>query len=234
MGLTDLFKLEKLQIQVYDAPERTGLAADSFEVMFNPSTFSMKHENVFGNEQGVNSEGERPRYSHSRSSDLKLKLIIDGTGVVDYGLATLIGLGTKSVAEQIQQFLDLCFYLDGEIHEPKFLKISWGKGPLEKFDCRVQSVNIKYTSFERDGTPLRAELDTVFVEDREPTAKSSPDLTHVRTVKSGDTLPLLCTEIYGSPKHYFRVAQVNGLDDFRNLAPGQELVFPPFEKGSKR
>ena len=232
MGLIDLFKLEKLTIEVYDSAKRSGLASDSFEVMFNPSTFTMKHENVFAGEQGVNSE-ERPRYSHSRSSDLSLKFIIDGTGVGDYGLVNLLGLGQKTVAEQIQQFLEMCYYLDGEIHEPKYLKLVWGKGPLEKFHCRVKSVSIKYTSFERDGSPLRAELDTVFVEDREPTQKSSPDLTHTRTVQSGDTLPLLCTEIYGSPDHYFRVAQVNGLDNFRDLRPGQELIFPPFDRSTR-
>ena len=59
---------------------------------------------------------------------------------------------------------------------------------------------------------------------------SSPDLTHRRVVVEGDTLPQLCREIYGSPEHYLRVAQVNGLDDFRDLSPGQELFFPPYER----
>ncbi len=56
---------------------------------------------------------------------------------------------------------------------------------------------------------------------------SSPDLTHVRTVQAGDTLPLLCTSIYGSARHYLLVARHNGLDDFRQLQPGQQLQFPP-------
>ena len=47
--------------------------------------------------------------------------------------------------------------------------------------------------------------------------------------KAGDTLPLLCREIYGSASCYLRVAQVNALDDFRNLTVGQELIFPPFD-----
>ena len=49
-------------------------------------------------------------------------------------------------------------------------------------------------------------------------------------MKSGDTLPLLCKEIYGSPEHYLRVAQANNLNNFRNLTPGQEIIFPPLEK----
>ena len=62
----------------------------------------------------------------------------------------------------------------------------------------------------------------------------SPDLTHRRVVKEGDTLPLLCREIYGAPAYYLRVAQVNGLDDFRILTPGQELFFPPFDTSRRR
>ena len=60
--------------------------------------------------------------------------------------------------------------------------------------------------------------------------KTSPDLSHSRIVKSGDTLPLLSKEIYGSAVHYLRVAQANGLDNFRSLTPGQQIVFPPLEK----
>jgi nucleoid-associated protein YgaU len=58
-------------------------------------------------------------------------------------------------------------------------------------------------------------------------AKSSPDLTHSRIVKAGDTLPLLSKEIYGTANHYLWIAQQNQLDDFRNLMPGQRLFFPP-------
>jgi len=82
-----------------------------------------------------------------------------------------------------------------------------------------------------------ASITSAFVEDRTAQAifreagKSSPDLTHVRVVKSGDTLPLLCKEIYGSSQYYLRVAAHNGLDDFRNLLPGQTLSFPPLDSG---
>jgi nucleoid-associated protein YgaU len=60
--------------------------------------------------------------------------------------------------------------------------------------------------------------------------KSSPDLTHVRVVKAGDTLPLLTKAIYGSSRDYLRVAEHNGLDNFRDLTPGRRLVFPPLEQ----
>ncbi len=38
--------------------------------------------------------------------------------------------------------------------------------------------------------------------------------------------------IYGSSTYYLWVAQVNNLDDFRNLTPGQKIFFPPLEQGT--
>ena len=110
------------------------------------------------------------------------------------------------------------------------------EGALKDFDCRLQSVDIEYSAFDKNGAPLHATLKTTFVEDIEASkrireeGKSSPDLTHTRVVKSGDTLPLLSKEIYGSSQYYIRVAEANNLDDFRNLTPGQTIIFPPLEK----
>ena len=133
----------------------------------------------------------------------------------------------------VKEFVDLTFRMNGDIHEPNFLVVSWGD---LIYSCRLGSVEINYTQFDRSGSPTRAELNAVFIGDTEIKKrmkienKSSPDLTHKRLVKSGDTLPLLAKEIYGSSDHYLMVATTNGLNDFRNLTPGQTLYFPPLEK----
>ena len=83
------------------------------------------------------------------------------------------------------------------------------------------------------GTPLRADAKVTFKEYLSPEAikllanKNSPDLTHIRTVKAGDHLPLMCYHIYGHSKHYVEVAAINNLTDFRALEPGTQIVFPP-------
>jgi hypothetical protein len=46
-------------------------------------------------------------------------------------------------------------------------------------------------------------------------------------VVAGDTLPLLCFQIYQESKYYVEVARINRLDDFRNLEPGRQILFPP-------
>jgi len=235
MALKNPFKLEKLKIRVFGSRSRIGFPKGSFELMFNPTSFSMKHRNVFQNLQGMNNSGKQQEYIHSASGRLSLDFVIDGTGVTDYGLVKLLGFGSDSVSDQPSKFLELCYHMDGELHEPKFLKIQWGEGELKDFDCRLESVDITHTLFDKNGASLRAELTTVFIEDIEDSKrlkkenKNSPDLTHVRLIKSGDTLLLLCREIYGSPERYLFVARANGLDDFRDLTPGQEIHFPPLE-----
>ena len=58
----------------------------------------------------------------------------------------------------------------------------------------------------------------------------SPDLTHYRIVKKGDTLPMMCFLVYGDARYYLQVARANKLINFRKLNIGDELFFPPFAK----
>lgn len=236
MALLDRMKLKKLTIKAYKKRSRSVVdLIGSFEAMFNPASFSQKYEIEYGRHQGLNSTNKRVDYARSKPRELNLKLVLDGTGVQEMGILTLGR--QKSVSDRVKEFIDLTFRMNGSIHEPNFLVVEWGgkdDGGLI-FSCRLASVDVAYTSFNRDGSPLRAELDVRLISDQDVKKrmaqenKSSPDLTHSRIVKSGDTLPLLTKEVYGSSQYYLRVAQANNLDDFRNLTPGQEIFFPPLE-----
>jgi len=100
----------------------------------------------------------------------------------------------------------------------------------------LKSASIAYKLFQPDGVPLRAVISAVFVDNSDDTTRvaiaqdESADLTHVRLVKAGDTLPSLCETIYAEPRMYIEVARANGLDNFRALQPGMRLRFPPLEK----
>ena len=232
MPLLNRMTLKKLRIKAYKDEDRSfDDEVGIFEAMFNPSSFSQKYEIQFSKRQGISTTGTELKYLYNLPRELNIKLILDGTGVHEDGFFQI--LGSPTVSERVKEFIDLTFRMNGDIHEPNYLVATWGAGLI--FFCRLASVNVSYTSFNRDGSPLRAELDITLISDDEVEKraaeenKKSPDLTHHRVVKSGDTLPLLAKEIYGSAGHYLRVAQVNKLDDFRNLTPGQELIFPPLE-----
>jgi LysM repeat protein len=240
MGLLDFIgKPSNLTISAFQDSARSKPVEDpsSLEVQFNPETISLRHENAFQASQASPSSSAQARFSHGRSRVLQVTLIFDSIDLGAYGLTQLFAAKALTVTQSVDLFQRLCYQVNSESHEPSYLRIVWSKGVFgPNFDCRLKSVDVNNTIFDADGSPLHAELTTQFLEDLDPKKKSardnllSPDLTHRRTVKAGDTLPLLCRDVYGNAQHYLKVAEVNGLDDFRVLTPGQELLFPPYAK----
>lgn len=236
MAFPDLFKLEKLKIEAFKARGRADSdSVGTFEAMFNPSTLNQSYGNVYVATQGTNGQQEA-RFANVPPATLNLQLLLDGTGVDQIGLLTLFG-SNKTVGARIGDFLKLCYHINPDIHEPNFLKLTWGKFHRhlngDGFRGRLESVAINYSSFNRDGSPMRAQLDVSITSDdalnRQASALnlSSPDLTHSRLVRKGDTLPLLTADVYGSPRQLLEVARFNDLDTFRKLEAGRELLFPP-------
>lgn len=231
MGLPNLFKLEKLTIQAFTDVERSTPADPAqLEVPFNPTSYRRQHSIAYesASRQAINTPGRPARYAYTPPGELGFTLIFDGTGVNRIGLDALAR--PPSVKRDIQTLEQLCLRMNGDIHEPQFLRLRWGEF---SFDGRLKTLDIRYTLFDEGGDPLRAELQVAFIEDKSArrifreAGKNSPDLSHLRVVKAGDTLPLLCREVYGSSRHYLRVARDNGLDDFRRLELGRTLVFRP-------
>ena len=98
------------------------------------------------------------------------------------------------------------------------------------------SFTVAYSLFKPDGSALRATINLKLTESKDyktkakEAQKSSPDLTHMRTVKAGDTLPLMTYRIYGDSSYYTEVARVNKLRSFNDIKPGDQIYFPPIKK----
>jgi len=228
------FKLEKLRIYKWSKDAKVlGISSEWFEAMFNPETYSLDYELEYSEGQGMNTSGGDPVYNLTRPRRLALDLIIDGTGAAQFGYQTWFGFKPHDITSDLENFLDLAARYNGEIHQPNPLRIEWGE---LVFDCYLKNVTIKYTLFNRNGKPLRAELATQFIQRLEDDKrvklenKSSPDLTHVRTVGAGDTLPMMAWKIYHDPAYYIKVAEANRLNNFRRPEPGKTLRFPPVEE----
>ena len=199
---------------------------------FNPSSYKESYRNRYSKFQGLHTLGSPSRYALSDPGEISLTLLFDGTGVNDFGFmhAILELVGTSSVKEQVKLFLKATTTPKGSVHEPNYLRLLWGN---MDFPCKLKSVDINYKLFNRLGMPLRAELDCTFTRTMSDAAwkkllnAQSPDVTHQRVLKAGETLPGLCKEIYGKEDYYLEVAQANQLNNFRDLQPGTRLVFPP-------
>jgi hypothetical protein len=227
--------LEKMKISSYAKSDLSGVPK-SFTVFINPEKYSHSYKICYNDVQAQGSSGGSPEFNKIFADTVKFELVFDGTGVVPAALPG-IGIFTEDgITKMIADFKNVVFDYDGSIHSPRYLKLSWG---TLLFSCRLTALDISYTLFKPDGTPLRARANATFLgyTDEDELAKlankSSPDLTHVVTVKAGETLPLLCHRIYGSSTHYRKIAEVNGLTDFRALSAGQKLLFPPLRSRSQ-
>jgi nucleoid-associated protein YgaU len=219
--------LKKLSIVAY-SDEKYSAKTGSYDLLINPDTYTHNYSIHYNDSAAPGSPGALMKFERIGEETVSFKITFDGTGVVPG--APKEGVTTTSVKTTIDDFRNLVFKYNGRLHEPNYLKLVWG---TLAFECRLKTLNLKYVLFTPEGEPVRAEADVLFSgytaasEAAQEAKKSSADMSHLVTVKAGDTLPLLCYRIYGTSLPYAQVARVNGLTGFRRIEPGTELLFPP-------
>ncbi len=223
-------KLEKMKIIAYpDAKDKNELGR--MEVLINPDSYTLDYKLKVSNDQPPGNSKVQLKYNYTEPSEMSFEFLFDSTGIID-------GKKRTDISAEILAFKDLLMKYRGEDHQPPYIILVWGD-ENGLFKGRLTALSINYKLFAPNGTPLRAVAKATFKEsiaDEERAAlekKSSPDLTHLRTVKAGDTLPMMCKRIYGDPKYYLLVAKANQLGNFRQLRPGMEITFPPIAKQAK-
>ena len=227
-------QLEKMLIIAFSDKERQS-EVGKYTFQYNPENYAQKYEIKYEEEQPDGATEADLRFKAAVPQELSLKFLFDATGASPAATAAAPEGEIKDVYEELKKFRELVWDYHGDNHQPRYLRLLWGK--LD-FECRLTTLNVSYTLFKPDGTPLRATVDTTFKKSIEKPKEnasndaSSPDLTHLVTVKAGETLPNLSTRIYGTPDYYLEVARVNSLDNFREIEPGTQLVFPPLDKES--
>lgn len=218
-------KLEKLTIYPFKDPGFSQKAGDPFVVTVNPEKYSHNYSVTYNTEQGFGTAGASTKLDKMAPETVSMELVFDATGIIQGSS----GDASKDVAN----FKAVTYDFNGAIHSPNYLKISWG---TLIFNCHLTSLEVSYTLFKPDGTPLRARANVSFQGyiDEKTLAlrenRQSPDLTHLILFKAGDTLPNLCYSIYGNPAYYREVARINNIVHYRNIAPGTKLSFPPIQK----
>lgn len=170
----------------------------------------------------------------SFKSDSKAK----AEGAKEFDAADLIektspdDLGKRHVKEAIDKFFNIAYDYQSDTHQTNYLQINWG---AFEFQGVLESATVNYKLFNSSGLPIRASLTANFTESiAKPVQalkqkKKSADLTHIRIVKDGDTLPLIANEIYGDPSFYLELARINNISNFRNLEAGMRLLIPPID-----
>lgn len=202
---------------------------DNYLLPVNPESYSQSFQIELDERRGHGNQRTNPRFKSTKPEEFKIEFILDGTGVVE----GYHNPKSQNVHDQFEAFKKIVYDMSGEIHRPHFLQIVWGK---LTFQCILKSLEANFTLFDKKGLPLRAKLNCTFLDfvaQEERTAEertNSPDLSHVRLVKEGDRLDLMTFDIYKDSKYVLQIAKANGLTSLRNVQPGTNIVFPPFDK----
>lgn len=194
--------------------KEVSINPESYTRNFTPSSCKPKKLAI-----GQLAEQKVVEFSESISFDIWF----DSTGAIP---------DTEDVSESLKWLVNELVKFDGDAHATRCVQLSWAS---LMFEGQLKSLSVQYLYFEQSGYPLRAKASLSFeglaplLMKEKGRDKHSPDLTHMRTVKDGDNLPMMCYDIYQSPNYYLQVAKANGLSNFMNLKPGQVIVFPPLE-----
>lgn len=234
-------QLQKMLLVAYNDAAFSRPTGDRYEVLINPESYALTY-GTQSNAQAAQGSSEMVSSFNKRiPQTVSFKFLFDGTGVIKKPDGVLTGLASglaipgvnaqpPDVTQDIANFKKVVYDYRSDTHQPPYVQLRWG---VLLYNCKLTRMTLLFKLFKPDGTPLRAEADCTFEEviDTERLAaiegRQSPDLTRVRTVVEGDTLPLLCFREYGDSKYYYQVAAVNGLTDFKELVPGTKLIFPP-------
>lgn len=216
MGELTKLAVEAFADQLYKKP--TG---KSFSVQVNPNQIELKKGLKMEEANPINVQQQSTGYLSHIAETLSFEILIDATGAVP---------GARDIQQEIRRIEEVIYLINGEIHQPNFLVVSWG---TFVFKGMLASLRYQYTLFAPDGNPLRVKVSFSFtaVTDPKEAAKKagleSPDLSRVVELKSGETIASWCQEIYGDMSYSTDVAAVNGLPGIRHVEPGTSVLFPP-------
>lgn len=227
--------LAKLKIIAYkDERFEDAVEDGEFTAQVNPEKVSFKYQIELEEQQGQGTSGSQPRFGKTKPEELTFQFLFDATGAVPLADGSS-AVSDEGVEARITKFKRIVLQYNGSEHKPNNLKLIWGR---LLFKCVLNELNLEYTLFRADGTPLRASATAKFVgyvEDELRLAqerRQSPDVTHVRVVRDGEKLQDHVVAIYEDPGLYLEVARFNQLVNFRRLATGQSLQFPPVNKSN--
>ncbi len=204
---------------------------------FNPSEIRFSKGTVWSDGRKGDDDDNAPNlakrnvpksyFKHGEAPRLRMSLFFDTSEMehmdVRYYTDLLVALTLINPATKVS----------GE-ERPSLVKFIWGMFSASltmSFTGYIPSVDLTFSLFLPDGTPVRAEaeIELVAVSSmlpfQNPTSRS--EARQMWVVTEGQTLDWIAYQTYGDPAQWRHIAQANGLRDPRNLRPGQVLKLTP-------
>jgi hypothetical protein len=217
--------------KIYITDETGSKKGEQYTFMYNPETLTLNESAGWGWEKKNGDAAKSLTYSGRETSDFSVQLLVDTTRDM---LTPPVKAG-QDVRKHITFLLSLLENTDDNKGRPPFCCFDWGGTRLSVVGV-VKSLNVTYTLFMPEGTPVRAKVDLVIMQikspknnfpPQNPTSRSEARKTYI--VREGDRLDWIAYQEYGNSAHWRHIAETNGIDDPFNLRTGQVLKLTPLD-----
>lgn len=218
--------MERMKLTAY-ADKNFSEELASMVVQAAPKDYKDRKGTKYGSVETAGQNVQSPVFAGQQNEELVVEVFFDCTGVVE---------GTKesdTIGKKMKELEDIVYAYNGDKHEPAYVEAVWG---TFLFRGRLKEMLSEYTLFTPEGVPLRVKVKLTFIrfvseEKAQKLANNqSPDMSHLVTLKAGESMAMLCRKIYGDSCLVDEVAEVNGLCGFRDVKPGTVLLFPHLRK----
>jgi hypothetical protein len=212
--------------RIYEVDESGNTKGGGISVscMFNPYEYSVSKSNSYEEKPKNDADTPQGEFFKSGAQTLKLNLLFDtyesGADVSQETNKLWKFMMTKTREESSQN----------EKIEPPQVAFEWG---VFKFVSYITSMTQKFTLFEKDGTPVRANVDVTFTQytdvndypKQNPTSGGGP-IERIWRVIAGDRLDTIAAEVYRDATRWRLIAEKNNIFNPLDLRPGQQLRIP--------
>lgn len=188
----------------------------SIEVLFNPTDYGISRGADYAAMPVPGLQSPIYQFIRGESAVLSLELFLDRTNQ---------RLTVESKLQEIRKFV----IIDGVLHAPPVCRFDWGD---LHFVGIVTSLRERFSLFDEHGGVTRARV-ALTLKSYTPAAvqlrelkRSSPDRTHLRVLREGETLAHLAAEVYGDPRLWRVIAEANDIDHPRFVPAGTPLKVP--------
>jgi hypothetical protein len=196
---------------------------ERFEVLFNPSEYSLSKDNNFAEAAIPGLSSPLLQFVNGNLQTLEMELLFDT--YEGHGQANQPATDVRSLSGPVIALMEI----NPETHAPPVVLFAWGN---VTFTGVLSRVTQRFTMFLDSGVPVRAQLQVSFsewvsgVEEAKAVKRQTADFTRVHVVGHGETLSSIAHRAYGDPTKWRPIAIANALLDPRRPPVGLQLSIP--------
>jgi len=222
MAAADQSQFQKARLEIEGGQTLTCL--------FNPNEYEISKANAWTVKPVVGSSLPSPQFSGGHARELTLNLLFD---------ADPASGDVTSATDALFAMMEVNSSLaSGRTNQARPPSITFAWGTFTSFKAVCTRLNVQFTMFKPDGTPIRATAALTLIQVEKdprsgqgtPAAPQNPttraERMRVHIVRSGDSLQSIAYAHYGDPNRWRTIAHENGIDDPLNLERGAELSVP--------